>query len=353
MRLTIKIIFILLFFQGVAWAANFRPFATQDGTIALLLEGEIEPVDGNRFRRFINSAVQSGQRVSLLMLNSKGGSVAGGYYLAIAVRESGVRTFVSDGAICASACFLPFAAGSERWVASSARVGVHSISDYNGESLSAKSETVDMVRFLKALGVPPHIIGQVVITPPDEIKWLTPEELKYMGVAFISPSNDEDRGYIERVSPLVKPRDGGDITPTVKDRKLARSLNKEGIKLISQNRFAEAVTILVEAMRAYPFDAEVLGNLGYALYLRGDYKIARDTLALSLKLNPKRWASWQNLGLALSKLDDVEWATNSFINYFQYSTNKHMANRKLYRWSNDSNLSLKKAASNAIQQLGI
>ena len=310
MRLTIKIIFILLFFQGVAWAANFRPFATQDGTIALLLEGEIEPVDGNRFQRFINSAFESGQKVSLLVLNSTGGSVAGGYYLAIAVRKSGVKTFVPDGAICASACFLPFSAGSERWAALSAQVGVHSISDYNGESSSAKSGTVDMVRFLKVLGVPPYILGQVVSTPPDETKWLTPEELKHMGVGFIPPSNEEDRGYLESVSPLVKPRDGGDITPTVKDRRLARYLNKEGIKLIGQNRFAEAVTILTEAMKAYPFDAEVLGNLGYALYLRGHFKIACDTLILSLKLNPKRWASWQNLGLALSKLDDVDWATN-------------------------------------------
>ncbi|MDP3048152.1 MAG: hypothetical protein Q8N12_01830, partial [Thermodesulfovibrionales bacterium] len=88
-------------------------------------------------------------------------------------------------------------------------------------------------------------------------------------------------------------------------------------------------------------------------YHRGHYKIARDTLDLSLKLNPKRWASWQNLGLAFSKLDDVDRATNSFINYFQYSTNKHTAKRKLYHWANDSNLSLKKAAINAIQQLGI
>lgn len=353
MRIVMKIIIFFLLIQSVALAATFRPFATRDGTIALLLEGEIQPDDGIQLKRLLNAAAQKELRVSLLMLNSSGGKLDGGYALASIVQGAGIKTYVPEGAICASACFLPFVAGSVRLAAPNAQLGVHSASEGDLETELAKANTVDMTRVYKRYGVPSHIIGKAVTTPPGETSWLTVEELKYMGVSFVSASNENDRDYFYGITPTEGPRRNNNNTATIKDKNKARSLNKEAIKLTRQKRFSEAIEKLVDAAKIYPFDAEILGNLGWAQYLNGNFVIARDTLALALELNPKRWASWQNLGLALSKSGDVEWATNCFMKYYEYSTDKKLAERMLYSWMNGTNESLRKAASITIHQLGI
>lgn len=123
--------------------------------------------------------------------------------------------------------------------------------------------------------------------------------------------------------------------------------------MIRENKTAEAVTILTQAMNAYPFDAEVLGNLGYAQYLNQNYEKARDTLALALKLSPNRSVSWSNLAFSLAELfGDVEWATECLIRYYQNSSSKNKANQHLFYLTNSSSSSsnLKIAA---IMQLSV
>jgi hypothetical protein len=41
-----------------------------------------------------------------------------------------------------------------------------------------------MARIVKDLGVPPAIIGKMVVTPPDKIIWLSPDDLRSMGVTM-------------------------------------------------------------------------------------------------------------------------------------------------------------------------
>jgi hypothetical protein len=304
----------LFFFSQTARAADLKAFALRDGTIAVSLVGRIQLDDGNRVQRLVNAAYQNGQRVSQLWLNSGGGSLQGGYSLAIVVQKSALSTFIPDTWECASACFIPFAAGVERVAATGAWVGVHRVIDSKEETDSAKASTIDMVQVLKSLRVSDQVIGKIVTTPPGQITWLTQDDLASMKVALVSPSTPEDREYLTSISPIVKPQNGAGITPTASDRALARSLNKKAIKLIRENKTQEAVTILIKATNAYPFDVEVLGNLGYALFLTGDYPNARDFLALALKLNPKRWASRQNLGMSLSYLGKIDWAVECFKN---------------------------------------
>src|SRR6516164_3901139 len=47
------------------------------------------------------------------------------------IHDMRVSTYVSDDQVCASACFLMWAAGSHRMVAPTASLGIHSASDYN------------------------------------------------------------------------------------------------------------------------------------------------------------------------------------------------------------------------------
>jgi hypothetical protein len=98
---------------------------------------------------------------------------------------------------CASACFLAFAGGTEKYVNYSGKVGVHGVSDENGdESVSAQAATVEMARALKELGVPAGILGKMVTTPPSQILWLSPDDLRSMGTTMVGKPNQTQSSAI-------------------------------------------------------------------------------------------------------------------------------------------------------------
>jgi hypothetical protein len=109
-----------------------------------------------------------------------------GVKLAEAIRVAKISTNVGRAATCASACFLAFAAGDTKNATYGAQIGVHGASDQAGrETAQAGAATVSMARIAKELGVPPAIIGRMVVTPPSEIVWLSPLELQSMGVTML------------------------------------------------------------------------------------------------------------------------------------------------------------------------
>jgi hypothetical protein len=89
---------------------------------------------------------------------------------------------VQNGARCASACFVAFAAGSQKFASYTANIGVHGAADADGQE--AGDATVSMARIVKELGVSEGIIGKMVITPPGEVVWLGPDDLRSMGVTM-------------------------------------------------------------------------------------------------------------------------------------------------------------------------
>jgi hypothetical protein len=55
---------------------------------------------------------------------------------------------------------------------------VHGVTDKNGEETQQFGmATVSMARIAKELGVPSAIIGRMVVTPPNDMAWLTPQDL--------------------------------------------------------------------------------------------------------------------------------------------------------------------------------
>lgn len=93
-----------------------------------------------------------------------------------------IATVVANGSRCASACFVAFSAGAEKFVSYQGAVGVHGASEKNGqETPNSNAATVAMAKIVKDLGVPPAIIGRMVVTPPSDVVWLTPDELQAMG----------------------------------------------------------------------------------------------------------------------------------------------------------------------------
>jgi|SRR6516164_5748972 len=96
-----------------------------------------------------------------MRFNSLGGSLIEAAKLASIIRYAKVATVVANGAKCASACFIAFAAGTEKFVSYTASVGVHGASDNVGRE--SGDATVSMARIVRDLGVPEGIIGKMVV----------------------------------------------------------------------------------------------------------------------------------------------------------------------------------------------
>lgn len=148
-------------------AANLTSAVTKEGKVYISLSGEIAEGDTNTLKALIKAANDGGRIVSGIRLNSPGGNLLEGAKLAEVIRFSRAATVVVNGAKCASACFLAFAGGGEKFISYSAFVGVHGAANQSGrETVDSSAATVTMARIAKDLGVPDGIIGKMVVNSP-------------------------------------------------------------------------------------------------------------------------------------------------------------------------------------------
>jgi hypothetical protein len=173
---------ISVFLVTSVQTATVQHFTSKEGREILTLSGDIVAGDTDRFVAAVKEANEAGREVSGLRLSSDGGALLEAAKLADAVRFAKIATVVMNGTTCASACFVAFAAGGEKYASYSARIGVHGASSAGQDTTESKAATVAMAKMVKELGVPPAIIGQMVVTPPGEMVWLTPGDLQSMGV---------------------------------------------------------------------------------------------------------------------------------------------------------------------------
>jgi hypothetical protein len=169
-----------------ASSAVLKSTLGKDGRVIIQLTGEITEGDTDSFTEAVKKANEAGRFVANVRLNSTGGNLVEGVKLADAIRVGKISTNVGQGAICASACFIVFAAGETKFASYGAQIGVHGASDSEGrETVQSGAATVSMARIVRELGVPTAIIGRMVVTPPSEIVWLSPQELQSMGTTMI------------------------------------------------------------------------------------------------------------------------------------------------------------------------
>jgi hypothetical protein len=176
--------FIMLI-SSIASAATVTPLPAKNGKVVLLLSGEITQGDSDALKENIRKANSGNLIVSLIRLDSPGGNILEAVRLADIIRFGKISTSVVGTSKCASACFIIFASGSERFANYTASIGVHGASDENGQETDGSgAATVSMARVAKELGVPAGIIGKMVVTPPEQMVWLSSDELRSMGVTM-------------------------------------------------------------------------------------------------------------------------------------------------------------------------
>jgi hypothetical protein len=189
---------------GSAFAANVSSFVSKEGKAVIILNGEIGAGDADQVRAAIKAANDAARSVSGIRLTSPGGNLYEGVKLADVIRFAKIATVVANGSTCASACFLAFAAGAEKYVSYSANVGVHGASENGRETARAGAATVTMAKIAKELGTPPAIIGKMVVTPPNQIVWLAPDDLRAMGATMTGkPSQTGPEPSLSQVSPVT------------------------------------------------------------------------------------------------------------------------------------------------------
>jgi hypothetical protein len=166
-------------------SATLTSYVSKEGKVVVILNGEITMGDTAQFQQLIKTPNDSGKIVSGIRLNSPGGNLLEGAKLADAICFAKMASVVPNGSTCASACFVAFAAGADKFASYSASIGVHGASDANGqESVGSNAATVAMAKIVKELGVPADIIGRMVVTPADQIVWLSPNDLRAMGTTM-------------------------------------------------------------------------------------------------------------------------------------------------------------------------
>jgi hypothetical protein len=179
--ISVLTIILILASKEIAPAASISAVDSRDGKTRIDLVGEIIPGDADTLKSVIQKANDANRMVVTIRLNSKGGNLVEGAVIADIVRKGKIATSVLGNSLCASACFIIFAAGNEKYAHYTAQIGVHGASDENGqETVQSSAATVGMARIVKELGVPASIVGKMVVTPPDQMVWLSVDDLRSM-----------------------------------------------------------------------------------------------------------------------------------------------------------------------------
>jgi len=184
-------------------AANFMRMTEQNHAV-IALTGEIIPGDDEKLR-----AILASSGATSLRLDSPGGNLVASISLAKLVRAQGLSTIIGPNAACASACFLIFTAGREKFADRESFIGVHGVADKGGtETADSKAATLAFARYVQELGAPPSVVYKLVSTPPNEIVQLTLADLRGMGTTITGRPVQAARGM---TSHPAQPSPGSDV----------------------------------------------------------------------------------------------------------------------------------------------
>lgn len=160
-----------------------------EGQSALRLVGQIAPGDAARMSDDLTERLSDADTPRRIFLHSPGGSVADALELGRFFRAEKITAVMAAGDVCLSACPYLLSGGIERDIDDRASVGVHQ--HYFGQnSVQPAFMAVEDIQrgqgqvmmYLVEMGIDPRLMQHALVTPPDEIYILVPDELRDYGV---------------------------------------------------------------------------------------------------------------------------------------------------------------------------
>src|ERR1700728_4209192 len=106
---------VMLSANSAAPAATFSTAPADGGNVLVTLRGEITEGDSEKLNAIVQAAEDNGRGGALIRVASPGGGIREAAKLADTIRAEKIQTAVIGTAKCASACFIAFAAGSEKF----------------------------------------------------------------------------------------------------------------------------------------------------------------------------------------------------------------------------------------------
>jgi hypothetical protein len=141
------------------------------------------------------------QRV-LVTLSSPGGDIDAAMRLGRIFRETRAHTEVRQGQTCISACALAYAGGIVRHAfdddtggQKSAKIGIHrpalaavpKQTDMNALKRSMDEAVQRMRTYLGEMNVSDRLVDDMLVVPPENIRWLSDTERDAYGLGYVDP----------------------------------------------------------------------------------------------------------------------------------------------------------------------
>jgi hypothetical protein len=146
--------------------------------------GPIVVEDAERFFQKVSPLPQA-----TIVLNSDGGSAIAGIAIGEIVREKQFHTLVPSNARCASACALAWLGGTQRFMASGARIGFHAA--YNSETGQETGMGNALIgAYLNKIGLPSRAVIYITKAPPQSMTWLDANEAARQGIQVTTLANN-------------------------------------------------------------------------------------------------------------------------------------------------------------------
>lgn len=235
------------------------------------------------------------------------------------------------------------------------RVGerVYALGNPQGFELTLSEGLVSQLRKASAAQVEPYIQTTAAISQGSSGGGLFDRKGRLIGISSFMWREGQNLNFAAPIDWALALSDGktlaaesasdenGDapVEPDPDPQQSATALNATAIDLINGGKPAAAIPLLERAANMEPEDAEIAGNLGYAYMLATRYGDARTALLGSLKLSPKRAATWLNLGQTYAELGDKDHAVRSVVNGYALSSRKPRVRDALARVALDPSAS--------------
>jgi ATP-dependent protease ClpP protease subunit len=163
------------------------------------VKGEIVTETVSAFQNLIGEVHRQAEQqkkevgISLLNINSRGGSVTEAMVIGRLVRKEGIGVNVDPSDVCASACVLILAGAMMRTFIDN--VGIHrpyfevpaqQISSEAGKA-SYGAMLQDIRSYFREMNVAENLADAMLRIPPEDVHYLTEREAKAYGLAMIDP----------------------------------------------------------------------------------------------------------------------------------------------------------------------